>query len=757
MRKQKHAVNLFVFLPLLVLLYTSVSDASVLAFPEREQEQWYWCWAACSQATLAYYGTSINQCEVADWAREAYNWGDDDCCENPGENICNQPNNICTGDGSILNILGNWGITCESCDYRALSLAEITCEIDNGRPFIMRLEYDLGGHFVVGHGIEDDIVHYMDPGNGYQAANYNWLVNNLGWNITLRIIRPALDKVVLTGDTAPDGSTIEKVSGRVYGMTKGFDVNDLGTVAYHATLEGDGEGIFTSTGNIIALTGEPAPGGGSFKTFYQTGGYNHVSINNRDKVAYMGVLDDDTEGVFTKTTVIAKEGQASPDGGTYERFDGSDINDSGLVVFIADTPQRNIYSPTSVLLTGDEAPGGGALMWLAGSIVLRQDGTVVYLGSFVDDALSGQGVFSSDGTNFGRAGDIAPGGGTFATSGMKFNCPDANNVGEAAFLAELDTGEDGIFRSDIFDKSRIANEGGPAPGGGTFIDLFGSPSINDSSLVVYAGLLSDLRTGIFDSNNNIIALEDELAFDNFVLIGLCDPVLTNTGQVAFWGRVSDGVTIKEGIFITRMPPNTPTGTNVEVDAGSGIIVTFSEVTETGNTTAAETTCSAAAPSGFTILPLADSTCYDVQTTATYSGTVEVCITYDDTGVSDEPNLKLLVYEDPPGEWSDITTNVDTVNNIICGETDSLSQFAVMLQENILHVGPSGYPYTSIQATIDDASDGYTVLVHDGTYVENINFNGKAITIVSENGAESTIIDGNADGRIKWDYLCRSLF
>ena len=67
-------------------------------------------------------------------------------------------------------------------------------------------------------------------------------------------------------------------------------------------------------------------------------------------------------------------------------------------------------------------------------------------------------------------------------------------------------------------------------------------------------------------------------------------------------------------------------------------------------------------------------------------------------------------------------------------------------EFILKVGP-GYPYTSIQAAIDDASDGYTVLVHDGTYLEKINFKGKAITVVSENGAESTIIDGNTDGSV----------
>ena len=65
----------------------------------------------------------------------------------------------------------------------------------------------------------------------------------------------------------------------------------------------------------------------------------------------------------------------------------------------------------------------------------------------------------------------------------------------------------------------------------------------------------------------------------------------------------------------------------------------------------------------------------------------------------------------------------------------------------LEVGPSGYPYTSIQAAITAATNGDTVLVHDGTYVENINFSGKAITVRSANGAAGTIINGNAIGSV----------
>ncbi|MHC4944233.1 MAG: hypothetical protein ACYTG7_14560 [Planctomycetota bacterium] len=59
--------------------------------------------------------------------------------------------------------------------------------------------------------------------------------------------------------------------------------------------------------------------------------------------------------------------------------------------------------------------------------------------------------------------------------------------------------------------------------------------------------------------------------------------------------------------------------------------------------------------------------------------------------------------------------------------------------------PADYP--SIQAAIDAAADGDTVLVAPGTYFENINFFGKAITVTSKEGAASTVIDGNEAGRV----------
>lgn len=59
--------------------------------------------------------------------------------------------------------------------------------------------------------------------------------------------------------------------------------------------------------------------------------------------------------------------------------------------------------------------------------------------------------------------------------------------------------------------------------------------------------------------------------------------------------------------------------------------------------------------------------------------------------------------------------------------------------------PSDQP--TIQAAINVALNGDTVLVAPGTYMENINFLGKAITVESEAGPEVTIIDGDQNGTV----------
>ena len=61
---------------------------------------------------------------------------------------------------------------------------------------------------------------------------------------------------------------------------------------------------------------------------------------------------------------------------------------------------------------------------------------------------------------------------------------------------------------------------------------------------------------------------------------------------------------------------------------------------------------------------------------------------------------------------------------------------------VQHV-PQDYP--TIQAAIDAAASGDTVLVAAGTYAEHMDFHAKQITVESASGADATIIDGGGTG------------
>jgi hypothetical protein len=170
------------------------------------------------------------------------------------------------------------------------------------------------------------------------------------------------------------------------------------------------------------------------------------------------------------------------------------------------------------------------------------------------------------------------------------------------------------------------------------------------------------------------------------------------------------------------PPNTSTGSNViiqpEVPQGAPPIgLTFGSVTQAGETTVTvvdPTTTPGAPlpPSGFV---LGDPPIYyDIETTATFNGAVTVCLNY--TGATFGAGTPRLFHY-TGGAWTDITTSVDTVNNVICGSTTSFSPFAIFVSPTVR----TGFyaPVSSAVDAVNTIKGGSTVPLKFNVYINGV--------------------------------------
>ena len=135
-----------------------------------------------------------------------------------------------------------------------------------------------------------------------------------------------------------------------------------------------------------------------------------------------------------------------------------------------------------------------------------------------------------------------------------------------------------------------------------------------------------------------------------------------------------------------------------VDTGGDVSVSITEAT--GNSRPPEETYSVVGK------------VYDVTFSGTYTGSVELCFSYDDSDVKgNEANLSILHGITTPPFWEKLpTTSHDTVSNIICGLSSSLSPFVIVEPsadtdgDGILD-GVDNCPFDSNAGQDDGDSDG----------------------------------------------------
>jgi parallel beta-helix repeat protein len=125
-----------------------------------------------------------------------------------------------------------------------------------------------------------------------------------------------------------------------------------------------------------------------------------------------------------------------------------------------------------------------------------------------------------------------------------------------------------------------------------------------------------------------------------------------------------------GIFGTP----TAEGENVTVFPTENLSLTFQNVTAAGSTTVNKTGVGPEPPLGFEFA----GQYYDIQTTAGYSGQIEIRIIYDDSNMSLLAEEALRLRQWNTTQWINITTYVDVVNNVIYGVSPHLSMFGVTM-------------------------------------------------------------------------------
>lgn len=179
---------------LLAAMPLAMAKLRQLDVTETIQEHSQWCWSATSRAVMLYYGTNYSQCYITNWA-----FGINYACGNntfEWNSNANQPNYLYGTSGSVQSILLKLGGISNTAYKKASSWSNVTWDINNNRPFVMRYGWTSGGgHIMVGDGWETynntKYVHIMNPwpGEGQEQSTYSYAVSasDHQWTDTLRM------------------------------------------------------------------------------------------------------------------------------------------------------------------------------------------------------------------------------------------------------------------------------------------------------------------------------------------------------------------------------------------------------------------------------------------------------------------------------------------------------------------------------------------------------------------------------------------
>ncbi len=434
---------------------------------------------------------------------------------------------------------------------------------------------------------------------GYSSINDSGQVAFEADNAVFLRSNGATTIIAAFGDPAPDGSTF--LAARMP------SVNAQGQVAFAAEVTSSGrEGVFLwSEGSVrpIAQFGDAAPGGGTFSAFFE------LSLQAAgEAVSFSGFTSLGQEDLFLSSRgalrLLARGGDPAPGGGTFLSFFYpainiheqvvfySDLSPSGSGIFLAQQDGTIIV----VARTGDPAPAGGrfdfsnalsppiqhlAIAGHRGSIPRQSldDGgaTFSYFGiprASINDR--GEVAFHAGTTIFGRGGIFVFFEGQIVRRirerGPDFtyvDSPSLNAAGQIAFVGYTSTPTViGVFLASadgsIIQLMRVLE---PSPEGDIFTDA-SVPSLNAAGQVAFLGQLLNRTGGIYlSSKGNItrVAGHGDPIDRAPQFIDASPEGINRAGEVVFSARMFPG-----GYALLSGAPSTLIATAGDPAPGGGV-------------------------------------------------------------------------------------------------------------------------------------------------------------------------------------------